>query len=111
MFAIGALVLTLAADAGAPSLPACVHFRAESRYVPYGYNHVVVIENGCSKPAACTVSTDVAPQPQNVDVPAGKTGEWPTLLGSPQPTLPAHQKCCLPRPPALCAAARRTGSG
>src|SRR4051794_16203629 len=50
-----------AADAGAApaSLPACVGVATEARYVPYGYNHVVVLKNGCSKPATCNVSTDV----------------------------------------------------
>lgn len=95
MFAIGALVLTLAADAGAPALPACIHVRSESRYVPYGYNHIVAIENGCSKPAACTVSTDVVPQPQNVDVPSGKTAEVVTFMGSPQQSFKPTVRCAL----------------
>ena len=97
MFAIGALVLTLAADAGAgaPAMPACIHYRADSRYVPYGYNHVVVIENGCSKPATCTVSTDVVPQPQNVEVPSGKTAEVTTFMGSPQQSFTPRGRCSL----------------
>jgi hypothetical protein len=95
MFAIGALILTLAADAGAPAMPACIHFKAESRYVPYGYNHIVVIENGCSKPAACIVSTDVVPQPQNVDVPAGKAVEVTTFMGSPQRSFTPTVRCTL----------------
>ena len=95
MLALGALVLTLAADAGSPAMPACIHWRADSRYVPYGYNHVVVIENGCSKPAACTVSTDVVPQPQNVDVPAGKTAEVTTFMGSPQQSFVPKVRCQL----------------
>lgn len=95
MFALAALVITLAADAGAPPMPACIHHRAESRYVPYGYNHVVVIENGCSKPAACSVSTDVVPQPQNVDVPAGKIAEVVTFMGSPQQSFVPKLRCQL----------------
>lgn len=95
MFAIGALVLTLAADAGGPAMPACVHFRSESRYVPYGYNHIVYIDNGCSKPAACTVSTDVVPQAQNVEVPAGKTAEVTTFMGSPQQSFTPRVRCAL----------------
>lgn len=95
MLAIGALVLTLAADAGAPPMPACVHFRAESRYVPYGYNHIVYIENGCSKPAMCSVSTDVVPEPQNVDVPAGKAAEVTTFMGSPQRAFTPRVRCSL----------------
>ena len=95
MFALGALVITLAADAGAPAMPACIHHRAESRYVPYGYNHVVVIENGCSKPAACTVSTNVVPQPQNVEVPAGKTAEVLTFMASPSQSFVPSVRCQL----------------
>jgi len=96
MLALGALVLTLAADAGSASpMPACMHFRQESRYVPYGYNHIVYIENGCSKPAACTVSTDVVPQAQNVDVPSGKTAEVTTFMGSPQQSFTARVICKL----------------
>lgn len=95
MFAVGALILTLSADAGAPALPACVHYRTESRYVPYGYNHVVIIENGCSKAAACTVATDVVPQAQSVDVPAGKTAEVTTFMGSPQQSFVPKVRCSL----------------
>lgn len=95
MFALGALVLTLAADAGAPSMPACIRHRAESRYVPYGYNHIVYVENGCSKPAMCSVSTDVVPQPQNVEVPAGKTAEVTTFMGSPQQSFSPRVRCTL----------------
>jgi hypothetical protein len=95
MFALSALVIMLAADAGAPPMPACIHHRAESRYVPYGYNHVVIIENGCSKPAACVVSTDVVPQPQNVEVPAGKAAEVTTFMGSPQQSFTPRVRCTL----------------
>lgn len=95
MFAFAALVVALAGDAGSPGLPACVHYRPESRYVPYGYNHVVVIENGCSKPVTCAVATDVVPQAQSVDVPAGKTAEVTTFMGSPQQSFVPKVSCQL----------------
>jgi hypothetical protein len=99
MVAIAALVLTLAADAGAPApsqaLPACVNVTAEARYVPFGYNHVVIVRNGCSKVAACSVATDVNPQPQNVEIKAGETAEVTTFMGSPQQTFSPIVRCQL----------------
>ena len=91
---LGALLLVLAAsDVGAPSMPACVQVTTDSRYVPYGYNHVVVLRNGCSKPATCSVATDVAPQPQAVEVPKGATVEVTTFMGSPQQGFVAKVSC------------------
>ena len=94
---IAAFFLVLAGpDAGAPSpMPACIGVTTDSRYVPYGYNHIVIIRNGCSKAAACTVSTDVNPEKQNVDVPAGSTAEVTTFMGSPQQSFKANVSCKL----------------
>jgi hypothetical protein len=94
MLALGALVFVLAAAGpGAPSMPACIHVTTDSRYVPYGYNHVVILRNGCSKPATCSVATDVAPQPQTVEVAAGSTVEVTTFMGSPQQGFTAKVSC------------------
>lgn len=94
MLTLGALVFVLAAaDAGAASMPACIHVTTDSRYVPYGYNHVVIVRNGCSKPASCSVATDVAPQPQAVEVPASATVEVTTFMGSPQQGFVAKVSC------------------
>ena len=94
MLALGALVVVLAApDAGAASMPACIHVTTDSRYVPYGYNHVVIVRNGCSKPATCSVATDVVPQPQAVEVPARATVEVTTFMGSPQQGFVAKVSC------------------
>lgn len=95
MFGIGALLLALAGDAGAPALPACVAVSTEARWVPYGYNHVVVLRNGCSKAATCTVATDVAPQPQTVEVAARATAEVTTFMASPSQTFTAKVSCAL----------------
>jgi hypothetical protein len=72
-----------------------VNVTTESRYVPFGYNHVVIIKNGCSKQALCTVSTDVNPQPQNVEVQAGTTVEVTTFMASPQQTFSPTVRCQL----------------
>ena len=95
MFALGALVLTLAADAGAPAMPACIHHRAESRYVPYGYNHIVILKNGCSRSATCVVTTDVNPERQSADVPSNATVEVATFLGAAASTFTARVACQL----------------
>ncbi len=89
-----------AADAGAGdagSLPGCVGVTTESRYVPYGYNHLVVVANGCSKAATCSVSTDVSPAPYKVEVASLKSVEVLTFSGSPAQTFVARVTCTLSR--------------
>lgn len=96
MVGIAALVFVLAgADAGAATMPACIAVATEARYVPYGYNHVVQLRNGCSKPATCTVSTNVNPQAQTVEVPASRAVEVTTFIGSPARTFVPHVSCTL----------------
>jgi len=94
---VGASSGARAADAGAPSpsLPACIGVRAEARYVPYGYNHVVILTNGCSKAATCRVSTDVSPQPVTAEVAAGTTVEVLTFAASPASSFTPRVSCTL----------------
>ena len=85
-------------DAGAPPqtpVPACVRVATESRWVPYGYNHIVILENGCSKPVTCKVSTDVNPQVQTAEVESTKTVEVTTIMASPASTFAAKVRCTL----------------
>lgn len=97
------LVLSLATtadaqDAGAPKpppVPACVRVATQSRWVPYGYNHVVILENGCSKAVLCRVSTDVNPQVQSVDVEPSRTVEVTTIMASPASAFVANVTCAL----------------
>jgi hypothetical protein len=85
-----------AADAGAAaSLPACVQVTASSRYVPYGYNHIVSVKNGCSKLAVCAVRTDVNPEPIAVEVAPGVTSEVVTFVASPSQTFTPLVTCAL----------------
>src|SRR5258708_2060736 len=67
------------ADAAAP----CVVIRAEVRYGAAGYNHVVVLMNACEHAEACTVTTDVNPEPIKATVPPRSSTEVVTFLGSP----------------------------
>ena len=85
-----------AADAGAPPpIPACVSVATSSRWVPYGYNHVVVLTNGCASAARCDVSTDVNPDRRSVDVPAGQAVEVLTFMASPSSAFVAKVDCKL----------------
>jgi len=85
-----------AQDAGAPAaLPACIQVSTDSRYVPYGYNHVVILKSGCSKAATCIVATDVNPQPTSAEVAAGATVEVLTYAASPAQTFHARVTCKL----------------
>jgi hypothetical protein len=78
-----------------PSLPACIRVQTQSRWIPYGYNHIVIIENGCSKAATCDVSTDVNPQSQSAEVAVGKSVEVTTFMGSAAADFVAKVTCTL----------------
>jgi hypothetical protein len=82
----------LAADAG-PT--ACVKWHGEARSNGYGYKHVVVIDNGCKKPATCAVSTDVNPTVQNVTVAPQSTEEVVTFFDSPVSAFVPNVTCKL----------------
>lgn len=84
-----------AGDAGSGSLPACVQVTTQSRYVPYGYNHIVGVKNGCSKIATCEISTDVNPKAIPVEVAPGVTSEVVTFVASPSQTFTANVTCTL----------------
>ncbi len=86
-----------APDAGAPapSLPSCVAVTTEARWVPYGYNHIVTLKNGCSKAATCSVATDINPQATSVEVAASATVDVLTFTASPAQTFFARVGCKL----------------
>lgn len=93
---VGLAASAAAEDAGAPSgLPACISVGTDARYVPYGYNHVVILKSGCSKAATCSVATDVNPQPVTAELAAGATVEVLTFSGSPAQTFRARVTCAL----------------
>ena len=82
-------------DGGASVLPACISVATEARYVPYGYNHIVLLKNGCSKAATCSVATDVNPQATSVDVASTASVEVLTFTASPAQTFHARVTCKL----------------
>lgn len=81
--------------AKAPSLPACVKVKAYARYGAYGYDHLVQIDNGCTKTAACRVTTDVNPEPIEVEVGAASSETVVTFRGSPASEFKADVRCRL----------------
>jgi hypothetical protein len=92
-------------DAGAPVRPGsdertaptgnpeCVHVRTEARYIPYGYDHIVEIDNTCKKAVDCTITTDVNPSTSNLSVPPGQKGSITTFRGSPAREFKANAAC------------------
>lgn len=85
------------ADAGAPppALPPCVKVQTQAIFSGAGYNHVVSIDNGCTRAADCEVSTDVAPEKLAVTVPAAESRDLVTFRGSPASEFKATVKCAL----------------
>lgn len=91
---LAALVM-LIAQATPSALPACVQVKTEARYVPYGYNHIVTLKSGCTRPASCTVATDVNPTSQTVDLPPNSSVDVTTFIGSAASTFTAKVSCKL----------------
>lgn len=75
--------------------PACLKSWGETRARAVGYDHIVIIDNACPKPAACVVTTDVAPEPLRVTVTAGARIELTTFRGSPATAFTPRTDCKL----------------
>lgn len=83
------------ADGGSSNASSCVQVSTEARYVPFGYNHLVNLQNGCTKVAVCRVSTDVSPAPVQAEVPVGQRVTVQTFAGSPAQSFVAKVDCAL----------------
>jgi hypothetical protein len=90
-----AAALVLATATRAEDTPACVKATTQVVAVAYGYNHVVTLENTCTRAAACTVSTDVAPDPIQATVEAKQKVDLVTFRGSPASSFKAKVECKL----------------
>jgi hypothetical protein len=72
----------------------CSQATAEARWVGYGYTHSVTLRNGCQRAVACTLWTDVDPEPkQSVQVAPGESESVVTRRGSPSRELSAFKNC------------------
>jgi hypothetical protein len=92
---LGALALAAPEASTADAKPACVLARAEARYGAYGYDHWVMVANGCVRSASCSVVTDVSPETVVVDVPKGESRDVLTFRGSPAREFHARVRCKL----------------
>lgn len=81
-------------EAPAPDPTACVTHTTEARYI-MGFNHLVHIDNTCEKSVQCSVSTDVNPEPQVVNLAAKSKTTVVTFKGSPARTFRATVQCQL----------------
>lgn len=88
-------IMTIAAEPAVSEEPKpCIQYWGEVRYV-IGYDQYVHLLNSCDKTAHCTVSTDVNPKPQSVDVVAKGHTVVTTWLGSPYATFVPIVSCSM----------------
>jgi hypothetical protein len=88
VFVAGAAAQSVSGDR-----PTCVHASAASRWNAGGYNHNVTVTNGCDYAVRCTVSTDVNPSPQGLDLAAGEERFLTTWFDAPAPAFVATVTC------------------
>jgi hypothetical protein len=89
-------VLATAPNASAGDTQAsCIKFWGETRYGAMAYNHIVHVANSCTVTADCAVSTDVNPEPQQLEVSGQSSVEVMTFMGSPARTFKPNVKCTM----------------
>jgi hypothetical protein len=72
----------------------CTKAEATARWIGIGYTHGVTLHNGCERPVACTLWTDVDPEPkQSVQVKPGESADVVTRRGSPARAVTAFKDC------------------
>ncbi|HEX5656997.1 MAG TPA: hypothetical protein VFX59_07365 [Polyangiales bacterium] len=72
----------------------CTKVEGSARFVGLAYTHSITLRNGCGRPVACTLWTDVDPEPkQSVQVKPGESVEVVTRRGSPARELTAFKEC------------------
>ncbi len=82
-----------AQQAGSGTAAGCVKWESEARWVAYGYNHLVHLENTCKKAMRCEVATDVNPEPQSADLESEEKETVVTFQGSPASEFKATVVC------------------
>jgi hypothetical protein len=93
--AIGGLASLGFSEAGDAGPVSCVRHWPEVRYGNLGYDHIVLLRNGCRAHALCEVSTNVNPKPIETKVRAGEQVEVLTMRGSPAREFTQHVNCRL----------------
>jgi hypothetical protein len=82
-----------APPSAAPAKLDCVAYQTEASFASVGYDHLVHLTNNCDKAAACTVSTNVNPEPASVALAPGEKQTIVTWRGSPAREFTADVSC------------------
>jgi hypothetical protein len=94
---LGSAFLAPSSTASAPAVPACIQSQAQSRYLGFAYDHVVLITNRCEKTASCSVTTSSNPDPIHTTVDAHHAREVLTFRANPARTFTYDLRCTLER--------------
>ncbi len=87
------LGVSLSGLALAKGVPGCVDVSFYAVYRNMGYDHIVHLANHCDKASACSVTTNVNPDPIIVTVPAKEDLDVLTFRGSPARAFTPHVTC------------------
>jgi hypothetical protein len=78
----------------APKKPGgCVDVSTEASFASVGYDHIVTLKCACKKTMACSVKTNVNPDPASVTLAPGETESVTTWRGSPAREFTADVTC------------------
>jgi hypothetical protein len=94
---LGSASVAPSSTASAPAVPACVQSQAQSRYLGFAYDHIVLINNRCDKAASCSVTTSSNPEPIHATVDANQAREVLTFRANPARTFTYELRCTLER--------------
>jgi hypothetical protein len=92
---LGSLLMAPSSTASAPAVPACIQSQAQSRYLGFAYDHIVLITNRCDKTASCSVTTSSNPEPIHATVDANQAREVLTFRANPARTFTYDLRCTL----------------
>jgi hypothetical protein len=73
--------------------PVCVTHRLEPRFMGFGFDHFVRLDNGCDKRMQCEVTTNLNPDPQTVKLEPFEKKPVLTFRGSPAMVFKADVHC------------------
>lgn len=81
-----------------PPPETCIVVSAEVRRQSYGYDHFVILRNGCEVERECWVSTDVSPAAVYLLVGAANEVRLLTTRGAPRRSFSVTARCEAPPP-------------
>jgi hypothetical protein len=91
-----ALAGTIAGSVPDRAADTCVIVSAEVRRHSYGYDHFVILKNGCDAERECWVSTDVSPTAVYLLVGGGTEVRLLTTRGAPRRNFSVTTRCEAP---------------